>query len=193
MKSFKKFIAIASCAAVVLSFAACGKNAKENETTTNPETTVAETTTNPLHNAKTRFSHLADMTVWTAGKKVDYKEGERKISAATAALNDSVKNDKFAASSKKITAETIETMKNKASCIELKYKKDQAGQFTDKEVKYDQIYVAMTGDNLNTIVLLNDGKIVSILDVAKGASKKTVSENVASAVEIVTLPADHNH
>ncbi len=189
--NMKKVIAIISCAAIVFSFAACGNNAKENETTA--PTTVAESTTNPLHNAKTRFSHIADMSVWTKGEKIDYKEGERKIGAATAALNDSVKNDKFSASSKKITLENIDTMKNKNSCIELKYKKDQIGQFTDKEVKYDQIFVAIAGDNLNTIVLLNDGKIVGLLDVTKAASEKTVSENVSSAVEVITLPADHTH
>ncbi len=190
MNSMKKIIAIISCAAIVFSFAACSNNAKDDETTV---TTVAETTTNPLHNAKTRFSHLADMSVWTKGEKIDYKEGERKIGAATAALNDSVKNDKFSASSKKITLESIDAMKNKNSCIELKYEEDQIGQFTDKEVKYDQIFVAISGDNLNTIVLLNDGKIVNILDVTKDASQKTVSENVSSAVEVITLPADHTH
>ena len=193
MKNLKKLIAIVSCAAIVLSFAACGKNDVEEGTTAAPNTTVAETTTNPLHNAKTRFSHLADMSVWTAGKKIDYKQGETKIMTATAALNDSVKNDKFAVSSKKITLETLETMKNKNSCIELKYEKDQTGQFTDKEVKYDKLFVATAGDNLNTIILLNDGKIVSIIDVTKVASDKTISENISSAVEVITLPADHTH
>lgn len=193
MNNFKKIIAIASCAAMVLSFAACSGAKAPEETTTQVKTTVAETTTNPLHSAETRFSHLANMNVWTKGKKVSYKEGERKIGAATAALNDSVKNDKFSASKKKISLEQIDAMKKTASCIELVYAKEQTGNFVGETFKYDQFFVAMTGDNVNTIVFLKGGKIVNTIDVTKESSEKTISENVSSAVEVVTIPEDHTH
>ena len=73
---------------MIFAFAACGGNGGEETTTAAPETTVAETTTSPMVNAETRFSHIATMNVWTKDKKVSYKEGETKIMTATAAATE---------------------------------------------------------------------------------------------------------
>ncbi len=192
MNKFKKFMAIASCAAIVLSFAACGDNAKEETTT--ETTTAAETTTSPMENAETRFSHVASMNVWTKGKKVSYKKGETKVMTATAALNDSVKNDIFAESKTNATAELLESIKKNDACIEFSYEKEQTAAFLGDEFNYDQVIVAITGEHVNTIFFLKDGKSVgSTIEVTKCVSKKTVSENVSSAVEIVTHPENHTH
>ncbi len=189
MNKFKKFTAIVSCAALVLSLAACSIGGKEEETTTQ-KTTVAETTTSPLLNAETRFSHIATMNVWTKGKKVTYKEGETKIGAATAALNDSVVHDVFKVSDKK---PNVDDLKNKASCIELSYEEDQTAAFSGKKTVYDSVVVATSGDNVNIILLIKDSKIVLSIEAVQGEdSAKSLSENLKGAVKIVKHE-DHTH
>lgn len=190
MNRFKKFTAIISCAALVLSLAACSIGGKEEETTTAQSTTVAETTTSPLLNAETRFSHIATMNVWSKGKKVTYEEGASKIGAATAALNDSVVHDIFKASDKKTN---IDDLKNKASCVEFIYESDQTAAFSGKKTVYDSLVVATSGDYVNLILLIKDSKIVLSIEVTQGEnSAKALSENVKNAVKIIKYE-DHTH
>lgn len=189
MNKFKKFIAIAACAAMVLSFAACGGNGGE-ETTTAQKTTVAETTTSPLTVVETRFSVPASMNVWTKGEKVTYKDGETKIMTVTASLNDSVSRDKFSKS--KSTAD-FKALKKSGSCVEIFYDKDQTAAFFGEKVIYDQVVVATSGDNMDIIYLLKDSALAGAIKAEKGEqSKKSVSENVLSAVEVI-VHEDHTH
>lgn len=182
MNKLKKITAIISCAALVMSLAACSIGGKEEETTVQ-STTVAETTTSPLLNVETRFSHIATMNVWTKGEKVTYENGATKIGAATAALNDSVVHDIFKASDKK---PNIDDLKNKASCIELSYGGDQTAAFSGKKTVYDSVVVATSGDYMNFIMLIKDSKIVLSIEVTKGEdSAKALSENIKGAVEII--------
>ena len=187
----KKIIAILMAGIMLLSFAACGGNSEEEETTTTAETTVAETTTSPMVNAETRFSHIATMNVWTNGKKAAYKQGETKIMTATATLNDSVIHDTLTVSDAKAD---IAAMK-KASCIEITYEKDQVASFSGKKVTYDQIIVSTSGDGapLNTIFFLKDGAVAGDAIAVKAAEgRKTLSENLTTAVEIV-VQENHTH
>ncbi len=191
----KKFLAMLMAGIMLLSFAACGGKGEE-ETTTAAETTVAETTTSPMVNAETRFSHLATLTVWTKGKKVTYKEGETKVMTSTAALNDCVIHDTLKVVD---TKADFEKMKKSASCIELNYKKDKVAIFSGDKVTYDQIIVATTGDALNTIFFLKDGVLAGApIEVTPGKDedgnvRKTLSENLATAVEVVELHEGHTH
>ena len=186
----KKFIAILMAGIIVLAFAACGGNGEE-ETTTKGETTVAETTTSPMVNAETRFSHIATMNVWTKGEKVSYKEGATKIMTATAALNDCVIHDTLKVSDAKAD---FEEMKKKASCVEINYKEDKVASFSGKKVTYDQIIVATSGDVvLNTIFFLKDGAVAgSPVEVTAAEGRKTLSENLSTAVEVI-VHEGHTH
>lgn len=191
----KKFLAMLMAGAMLLSFAACSGKGDAEETTA-AETTVAETTTSPMVNANTRISHQGTLTVWTKGKKVEYKKGETKIMTATAALNDCIKYDTLKAVD---TKADLEKMKKSASCIEMNYDKDQVQTLTGDKVTYDQIIVAMTGDALNTIFFLKDGKVVgSPIAVTagkndKGEARKALSTNLSTAVEIVENHEGHTH
>ncbi len=151
------------------------------------KTTVAETTTSPMVNAKTRFSHNnATMNVWTKGEKITYKEGETKIMTATAALNDCVIHDTLMLSDARVD---FEKMKKNASCVELNYNKDMVARFTGTNVTYDQVIVATSGDKaLNTIFFLKDGAVVgSPIKATAGKGRNTLSENLSMAVEVVVL------
>lgn len=187
----KKLIAILMAVLMLASFAACGGNGDAEETTTKGETTVAETTTSPMANVETRFSHIATMNVWTKGKKVSYKEGATKIMTATAALNDCVIHDTLKVSS--ATAD-FEEMKNKASCVEINYTEDKVATFSGEKVTYDQIIVATSGKTaLNTIFFLKDGTVVgSPIEVTPGADRKPISESLSTAVEVVSHEG-HTH
>lgn len=178
----KKIIAILMAGVMLLSFAACGGNGEEEETKKG-ETTVAETTTSPMVNAETRFSHKATMNVWTKGKKVSYDQGAVKIMTATAALNDCVIHDTLRVSDAKAD---LEAMK-KASCVEITYEKDQVASFSGKKVTYDQIIVATSGDvTLNTIFFLKDGATAGApIAVTPAEGRKTLSENLLTAVEVI--------
>ncbi len=185
----KKFIAIIACLAIVLSLAACGGNGGDGETTTVP-TTVEETTTT-LFNVTTRFNHKATMNVWTKGEKVSYEEGATKIMTATAALNDSVIYDTFAATDKKAD---FKDMKQNASCVEFSYETDQTATFLDEKVVYDQVIVATSGGYVNVIFFLKDGAVVgSPIEAKKGADREhSLSENIATAVRVI-VHEDHTH
>ncbi|MBR3588936.1 MAG: hypothetical protein IKL16_05180 [Clostridia bacterium] len=186
----KKIIAILMAGIMLLSFAACGGNGNEEETTTG-ETTVAETTTSPMVNADTRFSHKATMNVWTNGKKVAYESGATKIMTATATLNDSVIYDTLTVTD---TKADFKAMK-KASCVEITYEKDQVASFSGKKVTYDQIIVATSGEGvpLNTIFFLKDGATAGAPIAVKAAEgRKTLSENLTTAVEVITHEG-HTH
>ena len=186
----KKIIAILMAGIMLLSFAACGGNNNEEETTKG-ETTVAETTTSPMVNADTRFSHKATMKVWTNGKKVAYEAGATKIMTATATLNDSVIHDTLTVSDAKAD---VKAMK-KASCVEITYEKDQIASFSGKKVTYDQIIVSTDGKGapVNTIFFLKDGATAGAPIAVKAAEgRKTLSENLTTAVEIV-VHEGHTH
>ena len=186
----KKIIAILMAGIMLLSFAACGSNGNEEETTTIAETTVAETTTSPMVNAETRFSHIATMNVWTNGKKVAYKQGETKVMTATASLNDSVIHDALTVLDAKADFEAMK----KASCVEINYAKDQIASFSGKKVTYDQIIVATSGEvKLNTIFFLKDGAVAGdAIEVKAAEGRKTLSENISTAVEVV-VHEGHTH
>lgn len=187
----KKIIAILMAGIMLLSFAACGGNSNEEETTTSAETTVAETTTSPMVNADTRFSHKGTMNVWTDGKKASYKAGATKIMTATATLNDSVIHDTLTVSDAKAD---LKAMK-KASCVEITYEKDQVASFSGKKVTYDQIIVSTDGEGapLNTIFFLKDGATAGApIAVKAGEGRKTLSENLITAVEVI-VHEDHTH
>ena len=194
----KKFLAILMAGMMVLSLAAC-KGSGEGETTTaadSKETTLAETTTSPMVNAETRFSHIASLTVWTKGKKVDYKEDETKVKTATAALNDCVIHDTLKVVD---TKADFEKMKKSASCVEFNYKEDKVAIFSGEKVTYNQVIVAMTGDALNTLFFLKDGAVAGAPIAVepgtdkKGNPRKTLSENISTAVEVVEVHEDHTH
>ncbi len=185
----KKFIAILMAGIMLLSFAACGGNGNEEETKKG-ETTVAETTTSPMVNAETRFSHKATMKVWTKGTSVDYEQGATKIMTATATLNDSVLYDTLRVSKAK---GDFEAMKN-ASCVEINYEKDQVASFSGEKVTYDQIIIATSGKvKLNTIFFLKDGAVAGdAIEVEAAEGRKTLSENISTAVEVV-VHEGHTH
>ncbi len=185
----KKLIAILMAGIMLLSFAACGGNGNEDETKKG-ETTVAETTTSPMVNAETRFSHKATMNVWTKGEKVSYEQGATKIMTATASLNDSVIHDTLTVSDAKADFEAMK----KEACVEINYEKDQVASFSGKKVTYDQIIVATSGKTvLNTIFFLKDGATAGApIAVAAAEGRKTLSENIASAVEVISLEG-HTH
>ena len=185
----KKFIAILMAGLMIFAFAACGGNGEE-ETTTAAETTVAETTTSPMVNAETRFSHIATMNVWTKGKKVSYEEGATKIMTSTAALNDCVIHDTLKVVD---TKADFEKMKKEASCIEITYTTDKVATFSGKSVTYDQVIVATSGDALNTIFFLKDGTVAgSPIEVTPAEGRKTLSENISTAVEVI-VHEGHTH
>ncbi len=174
---------------IVLSFAACG--GKGEEETTTEKAVVTETTTSPMVNAETRFSHLATMNVWTKGEKVSYKKGETKVMTATAALNDSVIHDTLKVVD---TKADFEAMKKNNSCVEITYEKDMVASFSGKKVTYDQIIVATSGKILNTIFFLKDGAVAgSPIQVTNAEGRKTLSENIASAVAVVDIHEGHTH
>ncbi len=184
----KKIIAILMAGIMIFAFAACGGNGDEEET--KGETTVAETTTSPMVNAETRFSHIATMNVWTKGEKVSYEEGATKIMTATAALNDCVIHDTLTVSDAKAD---FEKMKKSASCVEISYTSDKVASFSGKKVTYDQIIVATSGDNLNTIFFLKDGAVAgSPIKVTAAEGRKTLSENISTAVAVISHEG-HTH
>ena len=186
----KKVIAILMAGIILLSFAACGGNGNEEETTTG-ETTVAETTTSPMVNADTRFSHKGTMNVWTNGKKVSYEAGATKIMTATATLNDSVIHDTLTVSDAKAD---IKAMK-KASCVEFTYEEDQVASFSGEKVTYDQLIVSTDGKGapVNTIFFLKDGAVAGApISVKAAEGRKTLSENLITAVEVI-VHEDHTH
>lgn len=184
----KKIIAILMAGIMIFAFAACGGNGEEE--TTAGETTVAETTTSPMVNVETRFSHIATMNVWTKGEKVSYEEGATKIMTATAALNDCVIHDTLTVSDAKAD---FEKMKKNASCVEINYTSDKVASFSGKKVTYDQIIVATSGDNLNIIFFLKDGATAgSPIKVAAAEGRKTLSENIATAVAVISHEG-HTH
>ena len=185
----KKIIAILMAGVMLLSFAACGGNNEEEETK-KEETTVVETTTSPMVNAETRFSHKATMNVWTKGEKVAYEQGAVKIMTATAALNDCVIHDTLRVSDAKADFEAMK----KASCVEITYAEDQIASFSGKKVTYDQIIVATSGDvTLNTIFFLKDGAVAGdAIAVTAAEGRKTLSENILTAVEVISHEG-HTH
>ena len=184
----KKFIAIIMCLTMVLSFAACAGNGEEEAT--KGETTVAETTTSPMVNAETRFSHLATMNVWTKGEKVSYEEGATKVMTATAALNDTVIYDTLKAVD---TKADFEDMKKNASCVEINYTSDKVAIFSGEKVTYDQVIVATSGKLLNTIFFLKDGAVAGApIEVTAAEGRKTLSENMSTAVEVI-VHEGHTH
>ncbi len=186
----KKLIAILMAGIMLLSFAACAGNGNEEETTAKDETTVAETTTSPMVNAETRFSHIATLNVWTKGKKVAYKEGEVKVMTATAALNDCVIHDTLSVTKAKAD---FEDMKKNASCVEFTYKEDKTASFSGKKVVYDQIISATSGDLVNIIFFLKDGKVAGDpIKVTKAEDRKTLAENLSTAVEVI-VHEGHTH
>lgn len=185
----KKFIAILMAGLMVFAFAACGGNGEE-ETTTAVETTVAETTTSPMVNAETRFSHIATMNVWTKGKKVSYEEGATKIMTATAALNDCVIHDTLKVVD---TKADFNAMKKNASCVEINYTTDKVAIFSGDKVTYDQVIVATSGDFLNTIFFLKDGAVAGApIEVKAAEGRKALSTNMSTAVEVI-VHEGHTH
>ena len=183
----KKIIAIMLCVAMVFTFAACGGKDAEETTT---EAKAVETTTSPMVNAETRFSHLATMNVWTKGEKVLYEKGATKVMTATAALNDSVIHDTLKVVD---TKADFEAMKRNDSCVEITYEKDMVASFSGKKVTYDQIIVATSGKLVNTIFFLKDGAVAgSPIGVTNAEGRKTLSENLAGAVAVI-VHEGHTH
>lgn len=187
----KKIIAILMAGIMIFAFAACGGNGEEETTTKKAETTVAETTTSPMANVETRFSHIATMNVWSKGKKVSYEEGATKIMTATAALNDCVRYDTLKVSDAKAD---FEDMKKNASCVEINYTEDKVASFSGKKVTYDQVIVATSGKTpLNTIFFLKDGAVAGApISVIPAEGRKPISESISTAVEVV-VHEGHTH
>lgn len=200
----KKFIALITCLVLVFSFVACGKTAPEEETKA-AKTTVAATeetkaekptekpTSVPLNVPEIRLSVPKSLNVWTKGEKITYKPKDQKTGACTAAVNDSKgKGDTFSVSDADITAETIEDMKKKDSCIEFVYDKDQKNAFTGDSIVYDTVVIATSGDYIDIICFLKDGEVVGKTAVKQGkGNEKSLSERVLSSVEIVEVKHEH--
>lgn len=191
MNNLKKFIAIASCAVTLFSFAACGKKAAE-ETTAAPTqalggsvvTTEVTTKTPEVHE---RIGVPEKLVIWENGKKVEYsrKKDIKKVSLPTAAINDStVKGDKFVKYEKAVTKADIEAMKKSGSCYEFIFNVDQKQGYLGEEVKYNKLVIATSGDHVNVMFFLKGSELVgSPVYVEKGANnEKALSERMVSSL-----------
>ena len=192
MNNFKKFMAITSCAVILFSFAACGKKAADDATTTAAPTTqatTAEPTTVKVPEKHERLQTPDKLVVWENGKKVEYSKnkesGEKKVNLATASANDSTtKGDKFSAYTKAVTEADIDAMKKSGSCFEFVYNKDQNHKYLGEEVSYDTVIIATSGDHVNTIFFIKDKKLAGKpVYVEKGAQNaKALSERVLGSI-----------